>query len=276
MTDHTAVAAHYTRDDLLSAILTGIQQLGKTVATVSIEDLAPVDEFHIGGALATRAFLDQVAIAGDDHVLDIGCGIGGASRFAADAYGCRVTGIDLTPRYVATGEALCSWLGLDSRVELILGNALAMDFAPESFDQAFMLHVGMNIADKATLAGQVWRALKPGGVFGIYDVMRTGSEELVFPVPWASVPGTSVVSSPDEYREALAAAGFVVESERDRRDFAIEFFQRLRAGEGNRGPPPLGLHLLMGPDAPLKIANMIDNIARGTVSPVEVIARKTG
>ena len=38
--------------------------------------------------------------------------------------------------------------------------------------------------------------------------MRVGDGALRFPVPWATHPEESAVSSPDEYREALEAAGF--------------------------------------------------------------------
>lgn len=37
------------------------------------------------------------------------------------------------------------------------------------------------------------------------------------------------------------------------------------------GPPPLGLHIVMGEDAALKIANLVDNLERGVVAPVELI-----
>jgi hypothetical protein len=40
------------------------------------------------------------------------------------------------------------------------------------------------------------------------------------------------------------------------------------------GPPPLGLHVLMGKNSPDKIQNMIRNIADGRIAPVELIARK--
>jgi hypothetical protein len=40
------------------------------------------------------------------------------------------------------------------------------------------------------------------------------------------------------------------------------------------GPPPLGLHLLMGKTRPEKVANMNDNISKGRIAPVELIARK--
>jgi SAM-dependent methyltransferase len=277
MNELEAIESHYARGDLLQAISTGIERLGRTPETVSIEDLAPVDEFHIGGSLATRSFLDQVSITPGDHVLDIGCGLGGSSRFAARAYGCRVTGVDLTDAYVEAGRVLSSWVGLKDRVSLVQGNALAMDFSANTFDKAFMLHVGMNIPDKLLLAEEAWRVLKPGGVFGIYDVMRVGSEDLLFPVPWATVPETSSVAAPGDYKSALVSAGFELVNERNRRDFALGFFERLRAdAAADEGPPPLGLHLLMGKNASTKVQNMIENISQGRVAPVELIAAKTG
>jgi 2-polyprenyl-3-methyl-5-hydroxy-6-metoxy-1,4-benzoquinol methylase len=41
-------------------------------------------------------YLGQPIFSEQDHILDIGCGLGGASRFIADKYRNRVTGIDLT------------------------------------------------------------------------------------------------------------------------------------------------------------------------------------
>ncbi len=275
MIDLNLVANHYTRGDLLSAIRAGVEKLGKTPETVTIEDLAPVDEFHIGGRMATRSFLDQIGIRPEDHVLDVGCGIGGASRFAARTYGCQVTGMDLTEEYVETGNTLCSWLGLENRVKLSQGNALAMNLPDATVDKAFMLHVGMNIPDKASLAMEVWRVLRPGGVFGIYDIMEVGGDQLKYPVPWATVAKASSLASPANYKHSLMAAGFQIVSERDRREFALDFFERLKENSAVAdGPPPLGLHILMGKEAPTKVQNMIENVSRNRVAPIELIARK--
>ena len=49
MSHHKVIAEHYTRGDLLAAIQDALATLGKTAENVTIEDLAPVDEFHIGG-----------------------------------------------------------------------------------------------------------------------------------------------------------------------------------------------------------------------------------
>src|SRR5208282_4147982 len=109
------------------------------------------------------------------------------------------------------------------------GSALSLIFPDGAFDGAYMLHVGMNIPDKTKLCSEVSRVLRTGSRFGIYDVMQTGDGELTYPVPWATTADTSAVAAPIDYRKALQAAGFVVTIERDRRDFALAFFDQLRA-----------------------------------------------
>ena len=172
------ISTHYTHGDLTAAIRSGIEKLGKTIDSVTVDDLAPVDEFHIGGRQASEHFLDQFGLTPDNRILDVGCGLGGPARFVASRYGCRVDGIDLTPEYVETGTTICKWVGLDDRISLHRGSALSMPFADGSFDGAYMLHVGMNIEDKAGLCAEVGRVLRPSALFGIYDVMKTGDGEM--------------------------------------------------------------------------------------------------
>jgi ubiquinone/menaquinone biosynthesis C-methylase UbiE len=269
------VTNHYTHGDLAAAIRSGIESLGKKVESITVNDLAPVDEFHIGGRQASEDFLSQLDLSPEKQVLDVGCGLGGAARFVASRYGCRVTGIDLTPEYVGTGNVLCGWVGLGNSILLHQGSALAMPFADRAFDRAYMLHVGMNIDDKPKLCSEVSRVLRSGSLFGIYDVMRIGDGELTYPVPWATTAASSALATPAQYREALQSAGFSVIAERNRRDFALAFFDQLRARTAAAGgPPPLGLHILMGRNTPDKVQNMIQNISNGRIAPVELIARK--
>lgn len=274
MSIEQSVTQHYTHGALEDAILDALSASGKDIGRLVPADLAPVDEFHIGGRKATVDFAEQMAVAPSLNLLDIGCGLGGASRFFAVERGCRVTGIDLTEEYVRAADMLAKRVGLDGQVRYRQASALALPFGAASFDGVYMLHVGMNISDKRALFGEVRRVLKPGGIFGIYDVMREEDGELGYPVPWASAAETSFVEPAAQYRRALKEAGFAVEKERSRRDFALEFFRQMRAAtaQGN-GPPPLGLHILMGRTTPQKIANTIDNLERGLISPTEIIAR---
>ena len=275
MPDDQSVSEHYSHGNLLNAIRTSIAELGKTIDTVTIEDLSSVDEFHIGGRLATENFLGQLDFSQQDHVLDVGCGLGGTARYVANRFNSRVTGIDLTEEYIETGNALCSWVKLDERISLQQGSALAIPFQDETFDRAYMMHVAMNIEDKVQLFKEVYRVLRPGAVFGVYDVMLDKGGELSYPVPWATDKSTSHLAAPVHYKDALVNAGFEIVKENDCREFALDFFKQLREKtEANGGPPPLGLHILMQESTTDKIKNMIYNIAEGYISPVEVIVKK--
>lgn len=275
MSNDKAVSEHYLHGDLLKAIQTAIAELGKTVDSVTIEDLAPVDEFHIGGRLATENFLGQFNFSEQDHILDVGCGLGGASRFVANKYHNQVTGIDLTSEYIETGNALCAWVKLDKHITLQQGSALSMPFKDETFDGGYMMHVGMNIEDKAQLFAEIYRVLRPGAAFGVYDIMRNKDGKLAYPVPWATESSTSRLATPGQYKRALGDAGFEVSTENNRRDFALDFFKALRAKtEANGGPAPLGLHILMKESTAVKIKNMIDNISADYIAPVEIISKK--
>lgn len=273
MTVEKSVADHYGRPGLERAILDAATASGKAIDRLIPSDLSPVDEFHIGGRDATAEFAAELGAARGSHLLDIGSGIGGPSRFFAQECGCRVSGIDLTEEYVRVATLLARRVGLGDMVDYRVASATALPFAPRTFDGAYMLHVGMNIEDKGSVFASVRRVLRAGAIFGVYNVMRDHDGELRFPVPWASTAALSFVDAAANYRMRLEEAGFVIVKQRNRRDFAVQFFQQMRARAAQSGPSPLGLQLLMGADSQLKIANMIANLEAGLVSPTEIIAR---
>lgn len=272
----SAVVDHYSTGALLAAIRAGIASMGLTPQTVSVDDLGPVDEFHVGGRSATAELCEHLEVTPEARLLDIGCGIGGTARYIASTIGCDVTGIDLTAEYIEVARVLTGWTSLDDRVRFEVASALDMPFDDATFDGATQLHVGMNIADKASLFGEVHRVLRPGSRFALYDVMRLTGDDITYPVPWASDASHSFVADLATYLDDLVAAGFDVLSRRNRATFASEFFAAMRARSvGAGGPPPLGLHVIMGPDAPTKIANMVTAIEAGTLAPIEVICQRS-
>lgn len=269
------VSKHYVHGDLLNAIEVALPAIGKTIKTITIDDLAPIDEFHIGGQLATDSLFNQLNFAQNSYLLDVGCGLGGAARYVADKYKHRVVGIDLTAEYIETGNVLSQWLELDKSVSLDQGSALSMPYQNSSFDGGYMLHVGMNIENKTSLFAEVFNVLKSGGTFAIYDVMRQSEGELRYPVPWASDSNSSYLSTQEQYIKALEESGFNILKVTNRRDFSISFFKELRVkSEGKVNPPPLGLHILMQENAASKVKNMVENITNNLIAPVEIIALK--
>jgi ubiquinone/menaquinone biosynthesis C-methylase UbiE len=267
------VQKHYARNDLEQAIDDALVASGKDPRRLTPDDLAPVDEFHTAGRQGTVEFASQIATTPGMHLLDIGCGIGGPSRYFAVERGCRVTGIDLTDDYVRTATSLARRVGLDSKVDYRQASALSLPFEAGTFDGAYMMHVGMNIEDKPKLFREVRRVLKKGGWFAIFDIMRTGDGTLAFPLHWAASADTSFVMSPADYRRGLEAAGFAVIKERNRAEFAREFFRQVKARMAESGgPPPLGIHILMKVDITEKLNNYVSNLESGLTAPSELIA----
>jgi SAM-dependent methyltransferase len=265
------VTEHYASYDVLARIRAGLVAMGHDPDDIPPDALKAVDEFHIGGAEATAALLEKLTVRPETEVLDIGSGIGGPARMVAARYGCRVTGLDLTPHFVETARALSAMCGMADRTRFEVGSAVALPVPDDSFDLALFLHVGMNVPDKAKLFREARRVLRDDGIFAIYEVMRTGEGDLAFPVPWAETADLSALESPEVYRAAATAAGFVLDSEENRREVALDFFSRIQAQAMSGAPPPLGLHNLMGTTVKEKVANMIAAIRAGTISPVQMI-----
>jgi hypothetical protein len=88
-------------------------------------------------------------------------------------------------------------------------------------------------------------------------------------MPWSSEPATNHIDTAEAYRSALAAAGFTVVRERNRRDFALQSMQQRAAQAGK----PIGLPVVMGIAAAQKLANMRAMIENGVFAPYEIIAR---
>ncbi|MEM7338205.1 MAG: methyltransferase domain-containing protein [Actinomycetota bacterium] len=274
-----AVDEHYRQDALLSRIEAGLAAAGVT-GPLSVEALAPVDEFHTGGRPATEHVLDHLDLHANDRVLDVGCGIGGAARLCAERHGCEVVGVDLTESFVATAQALTERVGLADRVQFLTADATALDpgLIGDGFAAAYQLHVGMNIADKAAHLTGLANAVRPGGRIGIYDLMLTDTgslDDLDHPLPWVSEAAENMIAPVGAYHDAVAAAGLDLHLVDDRSEPVMAAMLAAQAASADSGgPPPLGVHLLMGDTAGLKFANMMAAFRAGRIAPVLIVAMR--
>lgn len=269
-----AIQAHYTRADLGDTILAALAQAGKDLSRLTPEDLAPIDEFHIRGRLATIELARAAGLDDTHHVLDVGSGVGGTSRCLAKEFGCRVTGIDLTQEYCRVAEMLSARTGLSHLVDYRQGDATRLPFDDRSFDVVWTEHVAMNIADKTGLYQEMHRVLKPGGTLAIYDVLAGPSSPVLFPVPWARTPDTSFLVAPDGLRQLLEEADFTVVDWSDTTEAALAWFVDLAEKIRKEGFPSLGFHLLLGPDFKEMAQNQGRNLQEGRIVLAQVLARK--
>ena len=100
-------------------------------------------------------------------MLDVGCGIGGTSRYLAKKFPeAQVTGITISEEQIARATALASERGIpNAKFELV--DALNMKFADDSFDLVWACESGEHMPDKEKYVQEMARVLKPGGRIAI-------------------------------------------------------------------------------------------------------------
>ncbi|MGD1095229.1 MAG: class I SAM-dependent methyltransferase [Bryobacteraceae bacterium] len=257
MTDiNTKVRAHYSATNLTNRIKSVLAPIMPEDQTLTVAQLAPLDQFHTRGILATAELAAAAGLEPSTRVLDLGCGIGGPARYFAATFGCKVTGLDLSPEFIDAATYLTARCGLSGRVTFQVGDALYLPFEDAAFDTVFLQHVAMNIEDRPALYAEVRRILTPGGRFVTYDlVLRNG--DVVYPAPWARDASTSFLLSDGDTRRALEQAGFKVVLRRDDTETALDWFKAAMAGSPTSG---LNLGVVMGPDFPAITSNLARNI----------------
>lgn len=268
------IQTHYAGSDTASALLSALEKAGKDLNHLTLEDLAPVDEFHIRGRTATLELARAAGLNARQHVLDVGSGIGGTSRCLAKEFGCRVTGLDLTEAYCRAATLLTEKVGLSSLVDYRQGDATRLPFDDGVFDVVWTEHVAMNIPDKPLLYKELHRVLKPGGTLAIYDVLAGPCTPVLFPVPWARTPETSFLVSANELRKLLEDAGFRISDWVDSTDAARAWFVALVEKIRTTGMPPLGFHVLLGADFQAMAQNQGRNLQEGRIVLGQLVARK--
>ena len=266
---------HYGVGGVLASILHTLSGMGKDLNQLRPEDLAPVDEFHVRGREATVELADLASPKPGSRVLDIGCGLGGSVRYLAEERQCQATGLDLTREYVEAARALAERVGLSAKTQFIHGSALEIPFAGGSFDVVWTEHTQMNIVDKNTCHFEIARVLKPRGRFVFHDILQGEGGEPCYPLPWANERSISFLGTAESVQRFLREARFSILSWADKSLQSLEWFAAMTEKAGRSGPPPLGLHLLMGEKAKLKSQNLIRNLREKRILIIQAMAEKS-
>ena len=271
---NNSVIDHYSGSGGLSeAILQRIKESGKNLDALTTEDLAPVDEFHIRGRKATLEIAEQLMLDTESHVLDIGSGLGGPARTVAEDYGCYVTGVDLAQEFCIAADTLSKWVGLRHKVRFQQGDATDLPFPGAQFDAAMSIHVSMNIPTKDEMYREARRVLKPGGIFGVYDVLQGEGGGVLYPVPWAREPSISYLVTPDEMKLLLTEAGFRILDIVDSTKESQVWFEEMTTRMAQSGPPPVTFQAFLGDDFPNMARNQVRNIAERRIRTVRYVCQ---
>jgi arsenite methyltransferase len=188
------------------------ERLGYPPADLDRIPAAAIDSFAGVGY-----FLDLAAIAPGEMVLDLGSGSGTDSFLAALATGPdgQVIGIDMTAAQLAKSRDLAAQHGF-AQAEFREGYIEHPPVDDASVDCVISNGVINLSPDKPTVFAAAARALRPGGRLALADIVT--AQQLPEGVTcdaslWAACIGGAMQR--DEYREAIEAAGFTIETWRE-------------------------------------------------------------
>jgi len=274
MSEAARIADHWANSDVYALIISALEASSKSLDSLTVEDLSPVDHFHARGFPATVELGERLPVKPGDHMLDIGCGLGGPARYFAQRFDCRVSGIDITEPFIEAGKKLTTLVGLSDSVFLEQGDGHRLPYGDSVFDGAYSQHVTMNVADRPLFFAEAWRVLKPGGFFALTEHALGPVGAPHHPVPWSEDGSGEWLITPTQTAELLAAAGFVDLVAEDTGIKYLEAYGRAIA-LGERGElPPFGVHVLMGETASQKVRNAARNIEEARTRPVQILCQK--
>lgn len=271
MDDPSLVQEHYAPRDLVANIQAGLKKTGKDVNFLNPKDLASVDQLHTGGAPATLSLLKKSAGAAglpeNASILDAGCGLGGTSRLMTNNY--RVTGIDISATFIEAARQLSLWCGLD--IDFHQGSILDLPFDANSFDAVLCQHILMNIQDKKTALGEIFRVLKPGGTLMFHEICRGTGPPPAMPVPWAKDPCISFLVPWKELKTLVSQLQFKPKYFSDATQAAGDWWQMVNTATAKDQSRPLGPKLVFGENASFFGPNMEKNFKLCAIQCVEAV-----
>ncbi|HVX46011.1 MAG TPA: methyltransferase domain-containing protein [Mycobacteriales bacterium] len=217
---HVAEKKYVTdTDDYSAAVRTARDYYNSTDADSFYFSVWGGEDIHVGLydapdeeiAPASRRTVERMAgkleLGPDSHVLDIGSGYGGAARYLAGTYGCKVTCLNLSEVENQRNREFCAQQGLQDLIDVVDGSFEDLPFEDSHFDivwsQDAMLHSG----DRVRVLQEMSRVLRRNGEFIFTDPMAAQDCDRAALRPILDRLHLESMGSVDFYRRELTRLG---------------------------------------------------------------------
>ena len=104
---------------------------------------------------------------------DLGCGIGGPLLEIARHTGAKIVGVNSNGHQLERARKLTEEARLTHLAEYMHCDFLDVDAPDNSFDAVYAIEATCCAPDKPSIYGEIFRLLKPGGLFGAYEYCMT-------------------------------------------------------------------------------------------------------
>lgn len=184
-------------------------------------------------AAASRRTVERMAaelsgLDGNSRVLDIGAGYGGAARYLARTFGCRVTALNLSEKENQRDREMNAEQGLDHLVDVVDGSFEAIPAEDAAFDLVWSQDAILHSGQRAQVVSEVARVLAPGGEFIFTDPMQADDCPDGVLQPVLDRIHLDSLGSVAFYRDACARNGFEEVAVTELTDYLVTHYSRVR------------------------------------------------
>lgn len=131
------------------------------------------EPFRQAGARHEHYLAASMGIKPGMKVLDVGCGIGGPAREIARFTGCQIVGLNNNDYQIARANNWAEKNKMSDQLQFVKGDFMQMDFEDASFDAVYAIEATVHAPKLEGVYGEIYRVLKPGGTFGVYEWVLT-------------------------------------------------------------------------------------------------------
>ena len=183
-------------------------------------------------AAASRRTVERLAdrlpaIGADARVLDIGSGYGGAARYLAKRFGCKVIALNLSEKENQRNRELSTDAGLGGLVEVVDGSFEAIPLEDASVDVVWSQDAILHSGRRDQVIAEVARVLKPGGHFVFTDPMESGNCARADLEPVLARIHLETLGSPQFYEKTAKANGLELVAWEEKTPQLIRHYSRV-------------------------------------------------
>ncbi|POY71902.1 hypothetical protein BMF94_5263 [Rhodotorula taiwanensis] len=183
----------------------------------------PGEPFYQGIARHEHYLAAHTGLKAGMRVLDVGCGVGGPAREIANFTDCEIVGVNNNMFQVLRARKYTEKQGLSDKVSFVKGDFMALkeQFGENSFDAVYAIEATCHAPSWEGVYGEIFKVLKPGGTFGVYEWCMTDDFDQSNPRHKEIQHGIELGNGIPEMRpiakarDALKAVGFQIEHEED-------------------------------------------------------------
>ncbi|KAF2209503.1 hypothetical protein CERZMDRAFT_61224 [Cercospora zeae-maydis SCOH1-5] len=166
----------------------------------------------------------KMGLQENQKVLDVGCGVGGPAREICKFSGVNITGLNNNDYQIERATHYAKQEGLDHKLNYVKGDFMQMSFEDNTFDAVYAIEATVHAPSLEGIYSEIFRVLKPGGVFGVYEWLMTDAYDNDNPrhreirLGIEQGDGISNMEKIDVALQAMKAAGFELELNEDLAD----------------------------------------------------------